>query len=114
MELDRLEIFLSILVFTTGVLHLYQGLRVDYFQLTLAGIGFLGGLALFMYGFRRKDLALMVMPFTGYQIYMYYIIYRFNFSDLALIDKTVQVLILVFATVYLMREEYLNNLIQKF
>lgn len=112
-DFDYLDILLAALVAVTGLIHLYVGITTSFHQLTLAGAGFIGGLALFIIGYRTREVVLLSLPFTGYQIYAYYVYYGFNGSTIAAVDKAVQILILVLGTVYLIDRGYFENLKSK-
>lgn len=113
-SLDALETSLALLVAVTGFIHLYQGLVTGFQLLTLAGLGYFGGLVLFVFLCRRTFLAGAVAPYTLLQFWEYYQFYGFSFSTLAAADKTVQLLLVILATYYTIdqgRIKGLENLI---
>lgn len=95
-----------VLALVTGVLHLLLasfdqpfGLRVAF---ALAGLGFLGAVALFLIDYRRDLLYLVGIPFTAIQIVIYVVQWWPDLLDpLGVVDKVVQIaLIAVLVILY--------------
>jgi succinate dehydrogenase/fumarate reductase cytochrome b subunit len=91
----------------TALVHLYLGVRLVPSGLgisfVLAGLGFLGAIALVLAGYRRSTVYLVGIPYTLLQIVLWYFI---NFGDgsksfpgdvgtLGAVDKIAQVVLLV-------------------
>ena len=103
-DFEPLDLFLITASILTGAIHLYVGVTTQFHQLTLAGLGFIGGTAIFAYGFRRKLVVAASIPFTAYQMYAYYIGYGFSFSPIAAVDKIAQVMFILGGLFYLYRK----------
>ena len=101
LDLDSKELFLIAGSVITGLIHLYVGYTADSRMLILAGLGFLGGTALFMKDLYRNLIVLASIPYTGSQFVFYYLYYGLNLGPLAAFDKIVQLLFIVAGTVYL-------------
>lgn len=108
LNLDNTEIFLIAGSIITGIIHLYVGYTADSRMLVLAGLGFLGGTALFTKDFFRNLVVLASIPYTGSQFVFYYLYYGFNLGPLAAFDKIIQLLFLVAGTIYL-KERYSDS-----
>jgi hypothetical protein len=102
----------------TGAIHLFlgaagllsdgpigTGLAVSFL---LAGLGFFGAVALLLVDYRRRLLYAVGVPYTAVQILLWYVINRpaslGDVGTLGLVDKTVQV-VLVVVLVALYRRE---------
>ena len=91
----RLHYLAAGLAVVTGAVHLLLGLSNLGGSLgppfVLAGLGFFGGVALFVWGVRRRLLYALGIPFTAVQFVLYFV---FNWpnvtSPLGLADKAVQ------------------------
>ena len=83
------------LVFVTGVLHLYAGVVEGRPPVTLAGVGFLGAIALYLANYRRRLLALVGIFFTGVQIPIWYAVKAGEYTTVGYVDKAVQVVLVV-------------------
>ena len=115
-KLNQTEAALTTLVAITGSIHVAVGLNTGYQTLALAGAGFIGGAGLFLagpriddiagldLGFSRTALSGLVLPYTGYQFVAYYSIYGFSGSTVAVVDKTIQALVLIIGTTYLYKQ----------
>ena len=97
------------LAVVTGVIHLFLG--VSFFPepmgilFLLAGLGFLGGVVLFLLDYRRTLLYLVGAAFTAVQIVAYVPVNLDDlFSPIGVVDKVVQ-LVLVVVLVVLYRRE---------
>ena len=88
------------LVFVTGVLHIYAGVVEGRIPLTLAGIGFLGTIGLYLVDYRRRLLSLVGIVYTAVQIPLWYAVKAGEFTTVGYVDKAVQV-VLVALLVYL-------------
>jgi hypothetical protein len=96
-----------LLAAVTGAIHLLLGVRVMSFNATmgvlfvLAGLGFFGGIVVFLTRYWRRELYLVAAAFAGVQILAWLALGRFNALGYA--DKAVQV-VFVLLVVYLYRE----------
>lgn len=93
-----------LLVLVTGVIHIYSGIVEGRIPVSLAGIGFLAAIVLFLFDYRRSLLYLVGILFTAVQLPLWYVVKAGEFTTLGYIDKTVQVvLILLLAYLYYSR-----------
>jgi succinate dehydrogenase/fumarate reductase cytochrome b subunit len=91
----------------TGLVHLYLGVRQVPSQLgisfVLAGLGFIGAVALVLVGYRRSTVYLVGVPFVLIQIVLWYYInfvgesasFPGGVGTLGAVDKIAQVVLLV-------------------
>lgn len=93
--LSTLERGIVALVGITAVTHIYPGIVEGAPPLVLAGLGFLGGGALYVYGFRRRALAVAAIPYTAVQIPLWVVIKAGNYTLVGYVDKAVQVVLVV-------------------
>jgi hypothetical protein len=85
----------------SGLIHLYKGFNSSFLLLTLAGMGFIGGMVLYLADFYRDLVVLVSIPFTLAQFVFYYRFYGFNFGFLGGLDKFVQLVFVLSAVYYL-------------
>jgi len=88
------------LVFVTGVLHVYAGVIEGRPPVTLAGVGFLGAMVLYLLDYRRRLLYLVGIVYTAVQIPIWYAVKAGEYTVVGYVDKAVQV-VLVALFVYL-------------
>ena len=88
------------LVFVTGVLHVYAGVAEGRIPVALAGVGFFGAMVLYLVNFRRTQLYLVGIVYTGIQIPLWYVANAGAYTTVGYVDKAVQV-VLVFLLAYL-------------
>jgi len=88
------------LVVVTGVLHIYAGVVEGRVPVALAGVGFLGAVALYLLDYRRRLLYLVGSVYTAVQIPLWYVVKAGEFTAVGYVDKAVQV-VLVALLVYL-------------
>lgn len=102
-----------VLALVSGVIHLYLGVNFLSSPLgiafVLAGLGFVGAVALVLLDVRRPLVYLVGVPFTGLQIAVWYQVQvaqrgLLNLGPLDYVDKAAQVLLVVIL-LYLIREE---------
>lgn len=93
-SLTTLEQGIVVLVGITALTHIYPGVAEGAPPLVLAGLGFLGGAALYVRGVRRRELALAAIPYTAVQIPMWLVIKAGNYTLVGYVDKAVQVVLL--------------------
>jgi hypothetical protein len=105
-----------VLALVTAAVHLVLGVRLAPSGLgisfLLAGLGFLGAIALLLVGYRRRLLYLVGVPFTGAQLAIWYALNVLPEGPLAVgaigtfgaVDKVAQVL-LIAVLIYLFRAE---------
>ncbi|WP_458208540.1 DUF7475 family protein [Haladaptatus sp. NG-SE-30] len=96
-----------VLVFLTGVIHIYEGIEdldegIIGILFLLAGLGFFGALVLLYLGINQPLLYGVGIIYTGIQFVAYFILRWPNIYDpLGLFDKAIQaVLILVLAILF--------------
>ena len=94
-SLSTLEKGIVVLVGITAVTHIYPGVVEGAPPLVLAGLGFLGGAALYVRGVRRDALAIAAIPYTAIQIPLWVVIKAGNYTLVGYVDKAVQVLLVV-------------------
>lgn len=82
------------LIVITGVIHLYAGFVEGRIPVTLAGVGFLAGVGLFLFDYRRRVLYLVGIVYTGIQIPLWYVAKVGDFTLLGYADKVVQIVII--------------------
>lgn len=99
-SLTRLHWLAILLVFVTGVIHIYAGVIESRIPVSLAGIGFLGAIAVFLFGYRRPLLYLVGVVYTAIQLSLWYVVKAGEYSTVGYVDKTVQIG-LVFLLLYL-------------
>ncbi len=93
-----------LLVLVTGVIHIYSGIVEGRIPVTLAGVGFLAAVVVFLFDYRRSLLYLVGVLYTAVQLPLWYVAKAGEFTTLGYIDKTVQVaLILLLAYLYYSR-----------
>lgn len=93
----------------TGLVHLALGVADLWNPLgitfSLAGLGFFGGIVLFLRGYRRRPLYLAGIAYTSLQIILYLV---FNWPDLVsvtgVVDKAVQIALVAVLVVLYRRE----------
>jgi len=93
-SLATLEQGIVVLVVITALTHIYPGVVEGAPPLVLAGLGFLGGAALYLRGVRRRELALAAIPYTAVQIPMWLFIKAGNYTLVGYVDKAVQVVLI--------------------
>lgn len=99
-----------VLAAVTGVIHLVLGvgnfpdpLAISFL---VAGLGFFGGIVLFLMDYRRRLLIALGIPYVAAQIALYYLLNMptvATISPIAIVDKAVQ-LVLIVLMVLLYRE----------
>lgn len=100
-SLASIHLVAVVLALLTGLFHLYAGLVEGRAPVTLAGLGFIGGIGLFLVGVRRRLLYPIAIAYTGVQIPLWYVAKAGEFTALGYADKAVQVLlIVVLAAIY--------------
>ena len=90
-SLTRLHWLAILLVFVTGVIHIYAGVIESRIPVSLAGIGFLGAIAVFLFGYRRPLLYLVGVVYTAIQLSLWYVVKAGEYSTIGYVDKTVQI-----------------------
>lgn len=91
------------LVFLTGVFHVYAGLVEGRIPVTLAGVGFLGAIVLYLMDYRRRLLYAVGILYTAVQFPLWYVAKVGEFTTLGLVDKTVQIVIIALLAYLLWR-----------
>lgn len=94
-ELGGLQWAAVVLAVTTGVLHLYAGAIDGRLPLVVAGLGFLGGVGLFLAGYRNRRLYLVALAYTGIQVVAWAVVNAGTYSTLGYADKAIQLLLIV-------------------
>ncbi|WP_254768202.1 DUF7475 family protein [Salinilacihabitans rarus] len=100
------------LAVVTGVVHLVLG--VDFLPhpmgaaFLIAAVGFFGGVALVLVGYRRRLLYLLGVPFTAGQVVLWYLLNRpagvADLSGAEAVDKVAQLLLIAALTVLYARD----------
>jgi hypothetical protein len=93
--LSTVELVTVVLLAFTGVTHLYAGVVEGAPPVLLAGLGFFGGIGLYLRGYRRRLLTAAAVPFTAVQIPLWYVVKAGNYTTVGYVDKVAQVLLLV-------------------
>lgn len=102
-SLSTLEKGIAVLVSITAVTHIYPGVVEGAPPLVLAGLGFLGGAALYVRGVRRDALAIAAIPYTAIQIPLWVVIKAGNYTLVGYVDKAVQVVLVLALLVFVVR-----------
>ncbi|MEF8806520.1 DUF7475 family protein [Natronomonas sp.] len=93
--------FAVLLVFITGVIHVYAGIIEGRIPVSLAGVGFLVAIVLFLIDYRRRLLYPVGIVYTAVQFPLWYVAKAGEYTTLGYVDKAVQtVLIVVLAFLY--------------
>jgi len=93
--LSTLEKGIVVLVGITAVTHIYPGVVEGAPPLVVAGVGFLGGAALYVRGVRRHALAVAAIPYTAVQIPLWVVIKAGEYTLVGYVDKVVQVVLVL-------------------
>ncbi|ERG97132.1 hypothetical protein [Haloquadratum walsbyi] len=102
---SKLEMTVIGLLTITAITHLYAGVNQAIIPpLLLAGLGFLGGIGLYIRGTRRHLLTIAAIPYTAVQIPLWFVIKSGNFTPLGYLDKAVQVLLIIALVVLVFRQ----------
>lgn len=91
------------LVFLTGVFHVYAGLVEGRIPVTLAGVGFLGAILLYLMDYRRRLLYAVGILYTAVQFPLWYVAKAGEFTTVGYVDKTIQVAIIMLLAYLLWR-----------
>lgn len=94
-SLSTLEQGIVALIGITALTHIYPGVTEGAPPLVLAGLGFLGGAALYVRGVRRQALAIAAIPYTAVQIPLWFVIKAGNYTLIGYVDKAVQVVLVL-------------------
>lgn len=78
-----------VLTIVTGIIHFYKGLGYSGWPLLLAGLGFFGGVALFVAGFHRRLLYAVGTVYTVAQVVLW-INMGLPYIRLGVLDKLIQ------------------------
>jgi len=84
-----------VLVLVTGGIHVYAGIVEGRLPVSLAGVGFLGAVVLFLLDYRRRLLYLVGIVYTAIQVPLWYVVKAGEFTTLGLVDKAVQIVLIV-------------------
>lgn len=101
--LSTLEAAAVGLLALTGVFHLYAGVVEGAPPVLLAGVGFFGGVGLYLWGWRRRLLTAAAIPFTAVQIPLWYVVKAGNFTAVGYADKLTQVVAILALVALLVR-----------
>jgi hypothetical protein len=94
-SLSTLEIAIVVLIGITAVIHLYAGFMEGEPPLLLAGLGYGGGGALYLWGMRRRVFAVAATPYTTVQIPLWVVAKAGDYTLVGYVDKAVQVVLIV-------------------
>lgn len=88
----------------TAATHLYAGVVEFAPPLLLAGLGFLGGIGLYIREYKRPVLTLIAIPYTAVQIPLWYVAKAGNFTLVGYVDKVVQVVLITALVALVIRQ----------
>ncbi|MFB6154414.1 MAG: hypothetical protein ABEJ22_00850 [Haloferacaceae archaeon] len=94
-SLGSLEVVAAGLAVLTGLVHVYVGLAAGRSPLTLAGVGFFGGVSLYYLGWHREALLRVAVGYTAVQILAWATLRAGEYTAAGYGDKAVQVLLLL-------------------
>jgi ABC-type amino acid transport system permease subunit len=77
----------------TGVIHVYVGAVRGRPSLLLAGLGFFGGIGLFLNGYRRRPLYVVGIVYVLIQIVIWTIVNAGEYTTIGIVDKGVQLML---------------------
>ena len=83
------------LVLLTGLFHLYAGFVEGRIPVTLAGVGFLGAIVLYLMDYRRRLLYAAGILYTAIQFPLWYVAKVGEFTTIGFVDKAVQGVIII-------------------
>ena len=79
-ELNLIHVTGVVAATISGIIHLYYFPKIGLSPLgtgfIIAGLGFFGGIAAVIYGYRRREVYLLGIPFTAGQIVLWYYLNR--------------------------------------
>ena len=102
---SRLEMIVIGLLTITAITHVYAGLNQGIIPpLLLAGLGFLGGIGLYIRGSNQRLLTIAAIPYTAVQIPLWFVVKSGNFTPVGYLDKVVQVLLIIALLILLFRQ----------
>jgi len=101
---SRLEVVIIVLLAVTAVTHVYAGIVESAPPLLLAGLGFLGGIGVYVRGYKRSVLAVIAIPYTAVQIPLWYVVKAGEFTLVGYIDKAAQVILVVALVALVVRQ----------
>lgn len=101
---SRLEVAIVALLVVTAVTHLYAGVVESAPPLLLAGLGFLGGIGLYLREYKQSLLALLAIPYTAVQIPLWYVAKAGEFTLVGYIDKIAQVVLVIGLVALVLRQ----------
>lgn len=84
-----------LLVLVTGVIHLYAGVVEGRIPVSLAGIGFLAAVVVFLLDYRRSVLYLVGIAYTAVQFPLWYVVKAGEYTTIGYVDKTLQASLIV-------------------
>lgn len=79
-----------VLAIVTGVLHVYAGAVDARLPLVIAGLGFLGGVVVFLAGYRSRRLYLTAIAYTAIQLVAWAVVNAGAYTLVGYADKVVQ------------------------
>jgi hypothetical protein len=93
---SKVEVAVIGLLTITATTHIYAGVTQGIVPpLILAGLGFFGGIGLYLRGNNQRLLAIAAIPYTAVQIPLWFIIKSGNFTAIGYLDKIVQVTLII-------------------
>ena len=101
---SRLESMIIGLLAFTAITHLYAGVTESAPPLLLAGLGFLGGVGLYLREYKRSVLTLIAIPYTAVQIPLWYIAKAGNFTLVGYADKIAQSVLIIALVALVIRQ----------
>ena len=91
------------LIVLTGIFHVYAGLVEGRVPVTIAGVGFLGAIVLYLMDYRRRLLYAVGILYTAVQFPLWYVANVGEFTTLGFVDKAVQIVIITLLAYLLWR-----------
>jgi hypothetical protein len=84
-----------LLVVATGIIHVYAGSVEGRVPVSLAGLGFLAAVMLFLLDYRRSFLYLGGIVYTVIQIPLWYVVKAGEYTMIGYVDKSIQVVLII-------------------
>jgi len=93
--LTRAHWLAILLAIATGIIHVYAGIVEGRIPVSLAGVGFLGAVVLFLLDYRRTYLYGAGIVYTVVQIPLWYVVKAGEYTMIGYVDKSIQVVFIV-------------------
>lgn len=93
-RLDGLHWAAVVLAVVTGLIHVYLGVVEGRLPLVIAGVGFFGGVGVFLAGYRGRWFYLAAIAYTAIQVVAWAVVNAGAYTVLGFVDKAVQLLLI--------------------